>query len=65
MSKPPLTNQEIYDLLHEMQIKCRARGETTVGETTLRTANAALFQLQTALLANMDDPELKGIDADD
>lgn len=55
MSKTPLTESEVYDLLHEFSTRLlKARGDTVAGETTLRTTERAVISLQMSLLVIMD-----------
>lgn len=59
MKSPPLSDKQVYELLHDMQVMCATRCETDFGENTLKTVSAALFTLQIALLTGTDDPSLK------
>lgn len=49
--KPPLTDKEVYDLLHLLWLHAAsAKGSTEYGENTLRAARVALFALQSAMV---------------
>lgn len=49
--KPPLSDSEVYDLLHTLWLHAAtARGETEYGENTLKAARLALFTLQAAMV---------------
>jgi len=53
--KPPLTDSEVYDRLHQaFLVLAGARGETRHGDTAIRTARHILTTLQAALLKKMD-----------
>jgi hypothetical protein len=49
--KPPLTDGEIYELLHKLWLQVSVEsGETEFGSNTLKSARVAIFALQAALL---------------
>lgn len=49
--KPPLSDAEVYDLLHTLWLHAAAaKGATEYGENTLKTARVSLYALQAALL---------------
>lgn len=51
MSKPPLSDREIYDLLHEAQRLFIGRsGETTHGETVIKATLKTLSGMQLGIL---------------
>lgn len=49
--KPPLSDAEVYDLLHTLWLHAAAaKGATEYGENTLKAARVSLYALQAALL---------------
>lgn len=51
----PLTDQEVYDLMHECLILIsQARGESTLSDTALKALRYRIIQLQGALLMKME-----------
>jgi hypothetical protein len=53
--KPPLTDSEVYERLHQAFLGLLgASGETKHGDTAIRTARHILTTLQAALLKKMD-----------
>lgn len=49
--KPPLSDAEVYDLLHLLWLHAAAaKGSTEYGENTLKAARLALFSLQAAMV---------------
>jgi hypothetical protein len=49
--KPPLTDDEIYDRLHAGWLSfANLKGETKMGDNTLKAARLALFTLQAGLV---------------
>lgn len=54
--KPPLTDSEVYDRLHEawLALACEA-GSTKHGDTALKVARQMLYTLQSAILKKLDE----------
>ena len=51
----PLTDQQVYDLMHECMILiAHARGESTLADTALQALRIRIIQLQGALLMKID-----------
>lgn len=49
--KPPLSDAEVYDLLHRLWLRAAAeKGATEFGENTLKTVRVSLFALQAAMV---------------
>lgn len=49
--KSPLSDAEVYDLLHTLWLHAAAaKGATEYGENTLKAARVSLYALQAALL---------------
>ncbi|MGX5719924.1 hypothetical protein [Shinella zoogloeoides] len=49
--KPPLSDAEVYDLLHRLWLHAAAeKGATEFGENTLKTVRVSLFALQAAMV---------------
>ena len=49
--KPPLSDAEVYDLLHTLWLHAAAaKGATDFGENTLKTVRVSLFALQAAMV---------------
>lgn len=49
--KPPLSDAEVYDLLHRLWLHAAAeKGATEFGESTLKTVRVSLFALQAAMV---------------
>lgn len=56
-----LTDQQVYDLMHECLILIsQARGESTLGDTALKALKYRIIELQGALLMKMEG-RLKGM----
>ena len=56
--KPPLSDAEVYDLLHLLWLHAAAaKGSTEYGENTLKAARLALFSLQAAMVMRDDATE--------
>jgi len=56
--KPPLSDAEVYDLLHLLWLHAAAaKGATEYGENTLKAARLALFSLQAAMVMRDDATE--------
>jgi hypothetical protein len=54
--KPPLSDSEVYDRLHEAWLMlAKEAGETEYGNNTLKAARLALFTLQAALVKRSDE----------
>jgi hypothetical protein len=54
--KPPLTDSEIYERLHEAWLVLNsAKGATHFGDNTLKAARTSLFTLQAAILKKIDE----------
>jgi hypothetical protein len=65
MKSKKLTDIEVYDLLHAAVLPIMyAKGETAFGETTLRTAEKALFTLQMAALVKAEGIDPKSLSQD-
>jgi hypothetical protein len=55
-SKPPLTRNEVYDLIHDLWVRAaRERGADEYSENTLKAVRVSLFMLSAALLKKTDD----------
>ena len=53
--KPPLSDAEVYDLLHRLWLHAAAeKGATEFGENTLKTVRVTLFALQSAMVMKME-----------
>jgi hypothetical protein len=49
--KPPISDNEVYELLHRLWLQVAAeKGATEYGENTLKAARVSIFTLQAALL---------------
>lgn len=54
--KPPLSDDEIYNLIHELWLRVAAeRGATEYGENTLKAARVSLFMLNAAMVKRQED----------
>jgi hypothetical protein len=54
-AKPPLTDTEIYDLLHGLWLRLDGkRGESEHGEAALRRVSSVIQMQQGNLVANME-----------
>lgn len=54
--KPPLTDNEVYDLIHQLWLRLAAeKGATDYGNNTLRAAKLALFVLNASMVKREED----------
>jgi len=54
--KPPLTDSEIYDRLHEAYLLFNKQtGESSFGGNTIKAARLALLSLQAAMVKKSED----------
>ncbi len=54
--KPPLTDSEVYERLHEAWLVLNGvKGGTNFGDNTLKAARTSLFTLQAAILKKIDE----------